>query len=140
MGIATPPETDVAGVEQRCLRGQRATVSKRFESLNGKRKFAEDLLAYIAVNGVLWLIWLLTDRSTDGSIPWPAWGVVVSRCLPRDRRVADVRELAAKPPSADHRGGDRPRARAGAETLIDDRRRSVTEVTAVTAAHGVDAA
>lgn len=42
-------------------------------SLKRKRKFAEDLVAYVTVNGVLWLIWALTDRSTDGSIPWPAW-------------------------------------------------------------------
>jgi hypothetical protein len=42
-------------------------------NLKRKRKFADDLIAFVAVNGVLWLIWLLTDRSTDGSIPWPAW-------------------------------------------------------------------
>ncbi len=30
-------------------------------------------MAYVAVNAVLWLVWLLTDRSVDGSIPWPAW-------------------------------------------------------------------
>lgn len=42
-------------------------------SLKRKRKFAEDLLAYVAVNGVLWLIWALADGSTDGSMPWPAW-------------------------------------------------------------------
>lgn len=46
-------------------------------SLRRKRKFAEDALAYAAVNGVLWLIWLLTDRSTDGSIPWPAWVSII---------------------------------------------------------------
>jgi 2TM domain-containing protein len=42
-------------------------------SLKRKRKFAQDAVAYVAVNGLLWLIWLITDRSTDGSIPWPAW-------------------------------------------------------------------
>lgn len=42
-------------------------------SLKRKRKFAQDATAYVAVNGVLWLIWVLTDRSSDGSIPWPAW-------------------------------------------------------------------
>ena len=26
---------------------------------------------------MLWLIWVLTDRSTDGSIPWPAWVSVI---------------------------------------------------------------
>ena len=42
-------------------------------NLKRKRKFAQDAVGFIAVNGVLWLIWLLTDRSMDGSIPWPAW-------------------------------------------------------------------
>ena len=42
-------------------------------SLQRKRKFAEDLFAYLAVNGVLWLIWALTDRSADGGLPWPAY-------------------------------------------------------------------
>jgi hypothetical protein len=42
-------------------------------SLKRKRKFGQNLLAYLTVNGVLWIIWALTDRTTDGSIPWPAW-------------------------------------------------------------------
>ena len=42
-------------------------------NLKRKRKFAQDAVGFIAVNGVLWLVWLLTDRSMDGSIPWPAW-------------------------------------------------------------------
>jgi hypothetical protein len=42
-------------------------------SLKRKRKFGQNLLAYLTVNGVLWIMWALTDRSTDGSIPWPAW-------------------------------------------------------------------
>ena len=42
-------------------------------SLKRKRKFGQNLLAYITVNGVLWIIWALTDRTADGSIPWPAW-------------------------------------------------------------------
>jgi hypothetical protein len=46
-------------------------------SLKRKRKFAEDLFAYLAVNGVLWLIWLLTDRSLGGGLPWPAWVSVI---------------------------------------------------------------
>lgn len=41
--------------------------------LKRKRKFAQDFVAFVTVNGLLWLIWLITDRSTDGSIPWPAW-------------------------------------------------------------------
>ena len=42
-------------------------------SLKRKRRFGEDVIAYLTVNGVLWLIWALTDRSTDGGMPWPAW-------------------------------------------------------------------
>ena len=46
-------------------------------SLKRKRKFAEDLFAYLAVNGVLWLIWALDDPSRDGGIPWPAWVSII---------------------------------------------------------------
>jgi hypothetical protein len=46
-------------------------------SLKRKRRFTEDALGYVAVNGVLWLVWTIADRSTDGSIPWPAWVSIV---------------------------------------------------------------
>ncbi len=42
-------------------------------SLKRKRRFRENVGGYVTVNGVLWLIWALTDRSTDGGMPWPAW-------------------------------------------------------------------
>ena len=42
-------------------------------SLKRKHKFVEDAVAYVTVNGVLWLIWALTDHSADGLMPWPAW-------------------------------------------------------------------
>jgi 2TM domain-containing protein len=42
-------------------------------SLKRKRKFVQDAFGYVTVNGVLWLIWALTDRSTGGGMPWPAW-------------------------------------------------------------------
>jgi hypothetical protein len=42
-------------------------------SLKRKRKFVQDVAAYVTVNGALWLIWALSDRSSDGSMPWPAW-------------------------------------------------------------------
>jgi len=42
-------------------------------SLKLKRKFVENVFSYLSVNGVLWVIWALTDRSVDGSMPWPAW-------------------------------------------------------------------
>jgi len=42
-------------------------------SLKRKRRFAENLVGYVTINGALWLIWALTDRSRDGTMPWPAW-------------------------------------------------------------------
>ncbi len=41
-------------------------------TLRRKRKFWGDLAGFVGVNGVLWLIWALSDRSGD-PIPWPAW-------------------------------------------------------------------
>jgi hypothetical protein len=46
-------------------------------SLKRRRKLAEDAIAYVTVNGVLWLIWALGDRSTDGGLPWPAWVTLI---------------------------------------------------------------
>lgn len=46
-------------------------------SLRRKRKFWSDAVLYVSVNGVLWLIWALADRSTDNSIPWPAWVSII---------------------------------------------------------------
>ncbi len=46
-------------------------------SLKRKHKFVQDVAAYVAVNGVLWLIWALSDRSSDGGMPWPAWVSVI---------------------------------------------------------------
>ena len=73
MAVAAPPEhvepaklgTSAAGVDE--------AREHAVASLKRKRKFAQDLVAYIAVNGLLWLIWLFTGHSTNGSIPWPAW-------------------------------------------------------------------
>jgi len=45
--------------------------------LRRKRKFVRDVVGYVAVNGVLWLIWALGDGSTDGGMPWPAWVSVI---------------------------------------------------------------
>ena len=37
-------------------------------------KFKEQLGSYIAVNGVLWLLWLFTyDSEVNEGLPWPAW-------------------------------------------------------------------
>ncbi|MGZ8707808.1 MAG: 2TM domain-containing protein [Gaiellaceae bacterium] len=45
--------------------------------LKRKRKFIENVVGYVTVNGVLWLIWAVTDRSSDGGMPWPAWVSVI---------------------------------------------------------------
>jgi hypothetical protein len=63
MNATAPPSPTIADSE----RADVIAVLKR------RRKFWEDLTGFVAVNGVLWLIWVLTDRTTDGSIPWPAW-------------------------------------------------------------------
>ena len=42
-------------------------------SLKRKRRFVENVVGYVTVNGILWLVWALTDRSSDGGMPWPAW-------------------------------------------------------------------
>ena len=73
MAVAAPPKheqppelgTSAAGVDE--------AREHAIASLKRKRKFAQDSVAFVAVNGLLWLIWLITDRSTNGSIPWPAW-------------------------------------------------------------------
>jgi hypothetical protein len=73
MTVAAPPEREQPSE----LDTSSVTVDGPREhaiaSLKRKRKFAQDSAAYVTVNGLLWLIWLITDRSTDGSIPWPAW-------------------------------------------------------------------
>ncbi len=45
-------------------------------SLKRKRKFWTDALGYVSVNGGLWLIWALSDR-TANPIPWPAWVSII---------------------------------------------------------------
>ena len=52
---------------------QSAARADAIASLKRKQKFWVDALLYVAANGLLWLIWLIADRTTDGSIPWPAW-------------------------------------------------------------------
>jgi hypothetical protein len=77
MAVSVPPRHAPPQEEQ--LPGLESTTSvleareQAIATLKRKRKFGQDAFAYVAVNGLLWLIWLITDRSTDGSIPWPAW-------------------------------------------------------------------
>lgn len=74
---APVPEDENAAEESRALTSALTTDEElrkaAVASLQRKRKFGRDLLAFIAVNGVLWIIWALTDHTSDGSIPWPAW-------------------------------------------------------------------
>ena len=73
MAVAAPPERQQPPqLETNAQTGDEAR-EHAIASLKRKRKFAQDSVAYIAVNGLLWLIWLITDPSTNGSIPWPAW-------------------------------------------------------------------
>jgi hypothetical protein len=48
--------------------------------LKRRRKFFADLGSYLAVNALLWAIWALSDRSTDG-LPWPAWVSIIWGCF-----------------------------------------------------------
>jgi len=42
--------------------------------LKRKREFRSAIVAYLAVNALLWLIWLLSDERGDANgIPWPLW-------------------------------------------------------------------
>jgi hypothetical protein len=45
-------------------------------TLKRKRKFVDDVGVYVAVNGVLWLIWALTGHPTD-DVPWPVWPTAI---------------------------------------------------------------
>ncbi|MGZ4385032.1 MAG: 2TM domain-containing protein [Gaiellaceae bacterium] len=66
----TPESSEAApGAEEESRELREAAVA----SLKRKRRFVQDAYGYVTVNGVLWLIWALTDRSSGGSMPWPAW-------------------------------------------------------------------
>jgi hypothetical protein len=73
MAVAAPPEREQASGLDTSPASVEGPREHAIASLKRKRKFARDSVAYVTVTGLLWLIWLITDRSTDGSIPWPAW-------------------------------------------------------------------
>ena len=73
MAVAAPPEREQLVEPDASAAPVDEARELAVASLKRKRKFAQDLVAYVAVNGLLWLIWLFTGRSTGGSIPWPAW-------------------------------------------------------------------
>ena len=73
MAVAAPPEP--SGPPELAMNAEPVDEAREYAiaSLKRKRKFAQDSVAYVAVNALLWLIWLFTGHSTNGSIPWPAW-------------------------------------------------------------------
>lgn len=73
MAVAAPPEKERMFAQRE--EPDPADEEREFAlaSLRRKRKFAQDAAAYVAVNGLLWVIWLITDGSAHGSLPWPAW-------------------------------------------------------------------
>ena len=76
MSATFPREDVVASENEPPLAADRADDGLRdaaIASLKRKRKFAQDAIGYVAVNGVLWLIWALSDGRADGGMPWPAW-------------------------------------------------------------------
>jgi 2TM domain len=73
MAVAAPPEHEQP--PELTMNAEPVDEAREYAiaTLKRKRKFAQDLVAYVAVNILLWLIWLFTGHSTNGSIPWPAW-------------------------------------------------------------------
>lgn len=73
MAVATPPQHEEPVEGDANAKPVDEAREYAIASVRRKRKFAHDLVAYVAVNGLLWLIWLITGHSASGSIPWPAW-------------------------------------------------------------------
>ncbi len=74
-----------------------ALRQEAISSLKQKRRFAENAVAYVAVNGILWVIWALSDRSVDGGIRVACLGHGHLGLLPRAGRLEDVRLVASQP-------------------------------------------
>lgn len=73
MAVAAPPDREQAPEPETNAEPVDEAREYAIATLKRKRKFAQDLVAYVAVNVLLWLIWLFTGHPTSGSIPWPAW-------------------------------------------------------------------
>ena len=73
MAVAAPPENErtleVDGTANLADTEREYAIA----GLKRKRKFAQDAGAYVAINGLLWVIWLISDGSANGGVPWPAW-------------------------------------------------------------------
>jgi hypothetical protein len=77
MSITTLPPQRTGQAEAAESRSDDELRAAAVESLRRRRKLAEDAIAYVTVNGVLWLIWALSDHSADGGLPWPAWVTLI---------------------------------------------------------------
>ena len=73
MAVAAPPKHEQPPALEMTTEPVEEAREYAIATLKRKRKFAQDLAAYLAVNGLLWLVWLFTGHSTNGSVPWPAW-------------------------------------------------------------------
>lgn len=73
MTVAAPPKHEQTPTREMNAEPVDDAREYAIATLKRKRKFAQNAAAYIAVNVLLWLVWLFTDPSTNGSIPWPAW-------------------------------------------------------------------
>jgi hypothetical protein len=69
--VPTDPSRLPAGCAPDAVSGSER--EQAIAAVKRRRKFWDDLALYVGVNGVLWLVWALADRSTDGWIPWPTW-------------------------------------------------------------------
>ena len=111
MSATIPMEQAVESENESPLAADRVDQELRdaaIASLKRKRKFAGDAIGYVVVNGVLWLIWALSDGHADGGVPWPAW---VSLSGGSSSRSTPGRRLAAGPRACTDRS---PRMRSGA--------------------------
>lgn len=73
MAVAAPPKHEQPPELEMAPGSVDGAREYAIATLKRKRKFAQDLVAYVAVNALLWLIWLFTGHPTNGNIPWPAW-------------------------------------------------------------------
>ncbi|HET9115140.1 MAG TPA: hypothetical protein VFN33_03515 [Gaiellaceae bacterium] len=64
MAVAAPPEREQPSAHDANPAPVDEAREDAIANLKRKRKFAQDTVAYVTVNGLLWLIWLIADRST----------------------------------------------------------------------------
>ena len=55
------------------MKDEQELRARAIARLEEKRDLVGSIATYVCVNGLLWLIWALTDHSTNGGAPWPTW-------------------------------------------------------------------